>query len=256
MDTLLSKLTDLAYEFFGVVLPGIIFGIFITVLWVSIAPMLTFLTLGHMPDLTFRRIGLIEEAFSATRRVEVAILLLIAIYFLGQSLNWVSRGRSGDESRPWWRRLVQVRLARPKEAFAVELKSLFDAVAEKIAPQSTTLDWSCFYPVAKSLIAQKLTYSLVQTYQHKYTLHRCISAAGVVMSRACGFSIVVGLVMTVIGHGPDWWLLLLLTAVSLAVARAFEKSYSYFWQLWGSTVVTEAYGLLCVTGIAEKSETK
>jgi hypothetical protein len=254
MDTLLSKLTDLAYEFFGVILPGLIFALFLTFFWISVGPMLPTLTCGHIQELTLRQIDWFESDLTATRRSELLVLLVVLCYFLGQFLNWISRGRSTTEDQAWWRRILRFRFARPRESYAVELGPLFYAAARTIAPSSETMKWPVFYPVAKSLIAQKLTYSLVPTYQHKYTLHRCLSAAGVAGFWACAISLAIGLVASAIGQGPNWWLLLPLTAVSLCVAYAFEKSYSYFWKLWGSTVVAESYGLLCVKGIVEKRE--
>ena len=45
--------------------------------------------------------------------------------------------------------------------------------------------------------------------------------------------------------GPDWFFLAALALGSLLVVRGFSRSYNYFWTLWGDTIVTEAYALVC-----------
>jgi hypothetical protein len=270
VDTLLSKLTDLAYEFFGVILPGFFFLLFLILWWLSVAPMLHAMTGGTVPDLTLSRIGWLEAGLSATRRTECGILLVVVCYFLGQMLNWFTKGgglapvRTAAKwmIRRWprmrgpadrakeipWRMALFLQFPRPGEFHHKHLSDLKDEASKRLSMNGKYLEWGQFYPVAKALIAEKFGVSLIQTYQHKYTLHRCSAAAATVLFWFCVAAIAVGL-LPKSGPGPNWLLLLALACGAFVMVRGFAGSYTYFWKLWGDTVVTEAYALLCVPRI-------
>ena len=52
VNELLATLTNLSYELFGVVLPGIVASIFILLYWITLGPVAPFWTCGIIPAFT------------------------------------------------------------------------------------------------------------------------------------------------------------------------------------------------------------
>jgi len=267
METLLSKLTDLAYEFFGVILPGFFFLVLLVLLWISAGPTLSSMTDAWIPHLTLAGVGEWESRMSAVRRTEMGVLLVVLCYFLGQTLNWRSREKDKKQKGKAPEGKTEGKAPRFSPlffGFQRETKRYYDsleghykAVCRAIWPGDETINWYQFYPVAKSAVAQSLDYSLIQTYQHKYTLHRCVAASGATVFWGCVAVTALGVVCELSGGAePRWALVGVLTLASAGLAHLFARSYNYYWQMWGNTVVTEAFTLYCTPRIEKTREAK
>jgi hypothetical protein len=139
----------------------------------------------------------------------------------------------------------------------VRLQPLFDKAGRELSADGKPMEWAQFYPVVKILIAQNLKYSLVQTYQHKYTLHRCVSTMAACLFWLIVLSLVVSVAAVAIpGPGPNWAFLMVLAIACLCLASMFSRSYTYFWTMWGNTIVTEGYSLTCMPRIEGGLERK
>lgn len=97
MDALIGKLTNLGYEFFGILLPGTLAVLMWSLLWIAAADVVPSVTRGVVPELT------LSEAMAAIgQAIEwsafVSVLLMIAIaYSVGHLLTWVARGGKSHE---------------------------------------------------------------------------------------------------------------------------------------------------------------
>jgi len=252
MDTLLSKLTNLAYELFGVILPGIFALVSIGLLWAALGPVVELWSASQIPALNASLLSRIDT-LDGTARVAAVSCLVVSLYLLGQALNWVSRGipdQSGKSDSRLRRifHLLRLRFPKPQASFDTSLTRLFDAAAAKLSPDGAPLLWREFYPVAKALISQHVKYSLVATYQNKYTLHRTLAAVSVALFWASFLSAVGCLVTRALVGGdhmtPNWLLLVVLLVASLGAVAGFYSSYLYTWRLFGDSIVTESYFLL------------
>jgi hypothetical protein len=263
MDALLGKITNLAYEFFGVFLPGVLGSLFLAVLWGALGPLVTTWSLSAVPTLTLRSLANFENRLSGLAAWTAALFLFAIWYFLGHALHWLSRVRGGDaesgsslKSRMW--ALVRVRVPKLSCSYDPRLQGLFEAASAKLSRTNVPLIWREFYPVAKTLLSQKLTYSLVATYQNKYTLHRsiCVASAWLFWLSVLANA---GALLTQCSSDvfPGNWLLLVLLPIAAAVsALGFGSSYLYAWTLFGDSIVTETYCLLFGPSTdAEKTET-
>ncbi len=244
MDSLLGRLAELAYEFFGVILPGFITFLFLMVLWLAIGPMVGVWTLGHVPELTIARIGWWHDELTDASRVEWGLLLLVVCYFLGQAVNWYSRPDVDLDKEPSWRKRIWLFLTRRtpklKKSHSENLDRLYESAQKKLVAGDER--WTSFYPVAKALIAQRLERSLLSTFQHKYTLHRSIAAASALLFHLSLGAIVISAISKLwTTVSPNWFWLAVLALLSLFLVNAFAASYLFFWKLWGNTVVTEAH---------------
>ena len=65
MDELLAKLTNLSYEFFGVILPGVIAALLLALWWSALGPLAPMLSSGFFPQLTSDNAGQIVESLRA-----------------------------------------------------------------------------------------------------------------------------------------------------------------------------------------------
>jgi hypothetical protein len=251
MDTLLSKLTNLAYELFGVILPGIFALVSIGLLWAALGPVVEFWSASRIPSFSANLLSRIDT-LDGSARVAAASCLIVSLYLLGHALNWISRGVPDHSGKPDSRLrriflLLRLRFPKPQASFDTSLARLFDAAAAKLSPDGAPLSWREFYPVAKALISQHVKYSLVTTYQNKYTLHRTLAAVSVALFWASLLSVVGGLATrTLVGAHvtPNWLLLGVLLVASLGSVTGFYSSYLYTWRLFGDSIVTESYFLL------------
>lgn len=250
LEQLLAKLTNLGYELFGVILPGIVALIFLVMWWVALGPLAPHLSSEFFPQLTSNNASKIVESISIKTGIGIALPGLIVTYFLGHILLWIARsGKASDAilKDPFKRTIqsIYLKIPKPESSFDPKLQPLFDEVCVKFSKDSLPLTWPQFYPLAKSYLARNLTQSLVSNYQNKYTLHRSITlaAAGLFWLVMIG-SIIGALALQASGIGPRWWLIVLLGFFSVITVWGFSDSYAYHWKLFGNTIITESYSMI------------
>jgi hypothetical protein len=251
MNELLARLTNLSYELFGVILPGIVMSLFICLGWTAPGPLVPLWTYGAVPELTVATARIMIESLSVAVGIGIAIPALAVWYFLGHLLLWIARSGTPDPkaSEKWHRRValsLRFRIPKPRASFDPGLKSLYKVVQSKFAVGESPLEWHEFYPVVKSYLSQRLTNSLVPTYQNKYTLHRSIATAAAVLFWFSLLALGSGLItFNASGSAPHWVLLFALLGSSLLLVWGFSASYMYYWEMFGNTIITEAYSLIC-----------
>jgi hypothetical protein len=201
MDVLLAKLTELSYEFFGVII------------------------------------------------------------FVGHILLWVSRsrGKVGDVVvKHCWRRIywtLKFGIPKPDDNYDKNLESLYISVLAKFSNGNTLQKWEQFFPVVRSFLTRKMTYSLVSTYQNKYTLHRSIAGAASAFFWMNIFGLVIGLISYYGWHvSPIWWLLGIQAIIALVFVLGFSGSYAFYWKLFGNAIITEAYSVIYGPNDAKPSQ--
>ena len=126
------------------------------------------------------------DSLSLASGIGVAIPLLAIWYFLGHILLWIARSGKADAaaSKGPVRRVVLslvLQIPKPANPFDPNLEPLYNSVRKRFTADGAELDWRQFYPVVKSYLSQRLTYSLVATYQNKYTFHRSVAIASAVL---------------------------------------------------------------------------
>ncbi len=244
MDAILGKLTNLAYEFFGVFVPGVVVCLFLFLLWFalgSLADARTALTAG----LEAAR----EMAASRAGATGLVMCCLTLFYVAGQLVTWVSRVRGGHRTPlTGWSRIQAMLLfsvPRSDDHFDPNLRLLFES-SSRVLGQGRLLEWREFYPVAKAVIAQEQRYSLVATYQNKYTLHRSLAVTAAGLFWASVFLLVACIVARRCGvpGNPNWALQAAVPPLSLFAVWGFSASYLYAWTMFGDTIVTETYALI------------
>lgn len=255
MDEFIAKLTNLGYEMFGVILPGIVVAIFITGWWFSLGSAASLLSFGYFQHLTLTNATEVIKSLNANLGIGAIVPGLVIAYFLGHILLWVARsGKVSDDStesicvrlkNSKFLKSLLFRIPKPPKSYDDELQPLYEAVAIKFSRGDSMLTWRLFYPVVKSYLSRNLASSLVATYQNKYTLHRSIAtaAAGLFWLSSLGF---VGGWYTFHFHGisPHWGLLAMLFILALALVWGFSASYTYHWKMFGNTIITEAYSII------------
>lgn len=246
-----SVISNLAYEFLGVFLPGIIVSIFLLLFWIALGTATPVWTFGVFPEFSVIKLDAGLNSLSPVSGVSIVIPLLAIWYFAGHLLLWVGRhatsGQTGDESwakRIW--RCITFRIPQPNESFDERFKDLFDNVKKDFSPEGIDLEWPQFFPVAKSYLSQHLRRSLVFVYQNKYTLHRSIVAASVLFFWLSLTALALSLLLPHLLDMPvpEAPPLILLIGGFLALIWAFSSSFAYHWQMFGNTIITEVYGLL------------
>jgi hypothetical protein len=250
MDEFLAKLTNLSYEFLGVIVPGIIAALFLGMWWAALGPIASLWSFEFVPQLTSNNASGIFESLSLKTGIGVAVPGLAIAYFLGHILLWIARSGEPDEcaTESTWRRVrtsLVFRIPKPPRSFDEDLQPLYDAVQAKFAVGGSALPWTQFYPVVKSYLSKNLTYSLVATYQNKYTLHRSITAAaaGLFWLSAAGAA-GGGVTWYLTGVAPRWGLLATLASLAFVLVLCFSSSYMYHWKMFGNTIITEAYSII------------
>lgn len=249
MDELIAKLTNLSYDFFGILLPGLIFNIFVFLLWFALGALVPFWTNGGIPEFTAQTLPKLADTLSLEGRIFTAIPLVFLWYFMGHLLNWLGRsgisidGRVPDRTRVF--NSLIFRIPKPKSSFDSKLEPLYKVIQEKFSPVGVEVTWAALFPVLKTYLAQNLSRSLITTYQNKYTLHRSVTTASTLLFWLSTLSIVAGLLMSqYYGVCPNWLFLTVLAVGSLALVWGFSGSYAYNWMLFGNSIVTETYSLL------------
>ncbi|MDZ7685371.1 MAG: hypothetical protein U5O39_10560 [Gammaproteobacteria bacterium] len=252
MSDLFGSITsNLAYEFLGVFLPGMIVSVFLLLFWIALGPATPHWTFGVLPEFSMASLDAGLNSLSPISGASIVIPLFAIRYFAGHLLLWLGRNATSreQEHERWaqqiWR-CITFRIPQPTETFDPELKDLFDSVKSEFAAGEIELGWRQFYPVAKSYLAQHLRRSLVVVYQNKYTLHRSIVAASILLFWLSLIAFALSIFL------PFWFEIpvaeklpmALLLAGFLALIWAFSSSYAYHWRMFGNTIVTELYGLL------------
>jgi hypothetical protein len=246
MNELLAKITNLGYEVFGILLPGVITILFFIGTWAALGPLVPIWTLGGMPQLTLVSGQKIVESVSLSTGVGMAIPLLIASYFQGHMLMWI--GRSGpmlEEKHSIFFRSLIFRIPKPRNNFDPKLQPLFDAVQKEFARNSDSLIWRQFFPLGKCFLAQNLVYSLVSTYQTKYTLHRSLATAAAAWFWLNLLAILFGGIAAIAtGITPHLGWLSVFICLALVLVYGFANSYTYNWEMFANCIITESYTLL------------
>lgn len=250
MNELLGKLTNLSYEFFGVIVPGIVTSVFVVLFWSALGQLAPFWSSDAIPEFTIKKLQDLMDSPSIPRGIGVLVSLIAIWYFFGHILLWIARSGKPDAKasqisvrRVWLSLLLHV--PKPPNSFDPKLQPLFDAVRKKFASDGIELEWRHFYPVVKSYLAQRLVYSLVATYQNKYTLHRSVTTASAVLFWFSLLATIGGFVThRTNGPEPNWALLLSLLGGAILLVCGFSASYMYHWELYGNTIITESYSLL------------
>jgi len=115
VDGFWSKLDNLAYELFGVVLPGLVASVWLAMLWYALGPLVPLWSFGYLPSLTDASIKYLLKVVPGALEVTAIIGTLLVWYFLGHVLNWVSKGFCTRVSREGtWARLVLLEIQSQK----------------------------------------------------------------------------------------------------------------------------------------------
>lgn len=249
LDALLAKLTNLSYEFFGILLPGAAAILALTFLWIASGELLPVVTTGALPDLSLE--SAIERAvWLMDQSAVIATVAIVSLaYFFGYALTWIARGGKSYDEVDLTTHLKDTLTFRPPKRNAPydpELQNLFESAGKTLFGRNAPPSWSEFYPVAKMYLMQKAAYSLVATYQNKYTLHRAIAATAAIVVWGCLVIIGVSAAAYSVDHPlrPSWLGVAALLVFALVAIWVFSSSYLYYWRLWGNYMITETYTVL------------
>lgn len=257
MSELLAKLTNLSYEFFGVVIPGLLSLVMLALVVVGWG------ALGRPEDLqglfnVYHGLLMDVARHSASDPWPTLVSLALAAYFLGQFALWQSRSwatsaeqdpRERGDRWPWIGRVLlclQRRMLRPDKSVSSHFERELEWCQEKLGLRVGLRHWPEFYPVAKCLIRNELTYSLLSTYQNKYTLHRSIAAIASVLVWASMATIIWAALQAGAArpHSICLWAPVTNLILGVAGAWAFSSSFYFHWRMWGDTVVAECSAML------------
>lgn len=242
MDQLFARLSHVTYEIFGVLLPGFVGLLFLAAMYASLGDVPASLVVDA-PSVTPKRVhdhpyGLVD-----------VVMLTVACYFVGHLMTWLTR-RHGKTVTGKFSALMRVlkclvfRIPKPAASFNKELEPVFQAVAAHVGIPQGPAQWRQYYPIAKIMLAERLSNSLLSTYQNKYTLHRAVVGAAVLWFWSSFVSLVVLWWWNPILPDPRWIPLLLNPVAAVIVIWGFSGSFEYYWRLWGDSVITESYAVL------------
>ena len=242
MDALIRKLTNLGYEFFGILLPGTLAVLMWSLLWIAAADVVPSITRGTVPKLTLSEArDAIEQAIEWSAFITVLLMTTLA-YFVGHLLTWVARRGKRHERVNFWHHLAGALLFRPPQqqpSYSLRFTPLWKWAGERLLDETPDLSWSLFYPAAKSYLLQKRIPSLVTTYQNKYTLHRSLAVAAALTAWGTLFVTVYSFFAQ--PAEPHWFAIVVLAVGSLSAVYGFSSSYLYNWKLWGNYLIMETY---------------
>jgi hypothetical protein len=270
MDELLAKLTNLSYEIFGILLPGFIGATFLLLTWAAAGNIPALLTAGQVPALDLHVIHDHDLSYFDI------LYLGISFYFIGHLLHhlartarpvrkgawtlrklfrWIGSGLGRRTTiglarwaNPWrvggTRRTIlslAFKIPKPTRSYDPRLDPILKAVLPSFGLNPTTATWRQFYPLAKIQLTEKLSHSLVSTYQNKYTLHRSVTAGGILWFWTSLTLLAMGVHLP--NSEPYWAGLGAMPFLSIFVVWAFSDGFAYNWQLFGDTLITESYAL-------------
>jgi|HubBroStandDraft_4_1064222.scaffolds.fasta_scaffold52650_2 hypothetical protein len=248
MNELLARLVDITYELVGVLIPGLIASVFLVLLLIAVQPLLAgFFGGGFCFDLRHAWTWLNSSTKDGTITF---IAVLVGWYLLGQVLLSFSKyrvvpdARSEKSSSRRVLRALTFRIPRSPDSYDPKLEPLFKAVATKFNAPEVQLEWRQFYPVVRSYLAEHLKKSMITLYQNKYTLHRSITTASTVAFWLSILTCIGAGIGAICGITVNWDLLVGILVGSFLIAWSFSASFMLHWQLFGDSVVTEAYSFL------------
>jgi hypothetical protein len=250
MDELFAKLTNLTYELFGILIPGIVMALFTVVWWFALGELVPFFFAASF-DAKQLSLNDLPTILADCVTVPWVILLLPVSYFLGHFLHWIAR--SGPTLKPDERfkhvlrvvNCIWFRIPKPAQSFDPKLDRIFTKAASSFCSESESLDWREFYPIAKSFVSQRLNHSLVATYQTKYTFHRTLTTAAALLFWLTVAGLIVGgFLGYFLNVQPNYFALAILCIIALVSMWGFSGSYMLYWEMFGNTIVTETYCLI------------
>ena len=247
MDALIGKLTNLGYEFFGILLPGALAVLMWSLLWIAAAGVVPWMTWGAVSEITLSdATDAIGQAIDWSAFMSILLMLALA-YFVGHLLTWVARGGKRHEQVGIRQHLMGTLFFRPPKqepSYNVKLDPAWNWAGKRLLGEEPELSWPLFYPAAKTYLLQQRIPSLVTIYQNKYTLHRSLAVAAALTAWGAILVAVLGLISAKIGAqaaAPHWFATAVLAAGSLIAVWGFSSSYLYNWKLWGDYLITETY---------------
>lgn len=252
MSELIAKLKDISYELLGIVFPGFIAELFLITWWMTLGQNAPQYTFGLLPELTTQNASEFVKSLTANTGMGIAIPCVVVAYFVGHILHWTSRSASADEetiksvySRVW--SALCFRILKPNENYDNSLEQLFQAVEKKFRTNGVeSLTWQQFFPLAKCYLSANMPTSLVESYQIKYTLHRSITAAAVILFWLSTYALIIGFIFAcpfTSNMAFHFGGLAIIEVVSLVLIWGFSDSYAYNWKLFGNMIVSESYSL-------------
>ncbi len=178
--------------------------------------------------------------------------LFFAWYLIGTFVKFLSRGASAGPSSRARKvlRLVGIERPSPTKSSHEALEPLLKRCYSLMEAQTrlSHLEWRQYYPLAKAVVMQGGSHSLLPTYQNKYTLHRSLASLCALAFLAASLLLVVYVVLLFIpsdaGARLAWWWWSPTMLVTIWGHLAFTHSYHYNWTLWGDTIITESLALL------------
>lgn len=255
MNDFFAKLTNLSYEIFGVFLPGMVTNIFLFVLWASLGGFAPFLTSGAIPVFELDTVKLLIDSLNLASGIGAGLPLIAIWYFLGHIILWI--GRSGKPMEGTRSKgtifelkrlflLLTFRIPKAKDSFNPKLENIFKLAKKKFEVDNNEIEWRQFYPIAKIFLSQRLSTSLVTTYQNKYTFHRSVVTICTVFFWITFFSLITArfFLSTPLESQPYWWALIVILISTLVFIWNFSSSYLFHWEMFGNTIITETYSIL------------
>jgi hypothetical protein len=154
VNEILAKLTNLSYEFFGVILPGFVGFMFLVFWWLALGPVATKWSWGVVPQFTLENASTTVNSLNNATGAGTAIPVVLAAYFVGHIILWIGRSGKPDDvgtKRPIVRVLKSLvfQIPKPVSPYDPKLQPLFEDVRATLASGGIALDWRQFFPVAK-----------------------------------------------------------------------------------------------------------
>jgi hypothetical protein len=147
------------------------------------------------------------------------------------------------------------------EKYSSALASTLKSVCDKLkatskldinAEKSDDDRWRLFRLLAKAYLNRSDGRFLVDVFQNKYTLHRSLATASAIVGWLALLAFLSYLVARLFGclawNNLRALPLFGVSLVSVLLVRVFSRSYSYFWLLWGDTLIAETFVEVSLVG--------
>lgn len=254
MDQLVAKITNLSYEIFGIFIPGFILLLFLVWWWWCVGEQASLLSVGYIPSLAVNGVSKGYTLIPNEIKLGFVVYLAVIAYFLGNLINWIGRigkAKESDSSNSKKKTLedmincMRFSIPKPRSSYNQNLETMLQRGCRFLELPIDSRNWLSFYPVAKSRVVQDLTVSLVSTYQNKYTLHRSLTVASVLLFWLCFFLSIFSLTIRLedFESSPHWLPLAFTMIMSVFAVWGFSESYRFHWQNFGNSLITEIYML-------------
>jgi hypothetical protein len=247
VDSLLKVLTNLGYDLFGILLPGLVL-----VSLVLGSAMLHGLALSGFDsyEIIESYIIFVEKhiyfslfaIFFASYMAGNFLKLVSKINLLSPISFYLNKKKLRTDFLPIWIRFLfflndSSVIGNHRPAYNNLSAKMRKKLAESLRLESNDIGdgWSSFYFLGKSFVENRMGKSSLPTFQNKYTFHRSLASAFAIMFW-------VALVEAFVYKNDA-----LLTSPSFAVAAAvsllmvihFSKSYEMYWKVFGDTLICE-----------------